>query len=244
MVALVLLATALTIKIVWFPTVKEAWFQVNPQRLRQVPPGTCVLRPTHFPHVTTNSISYSNNGKGWMVGRNVTFQMLMAMSYRYEVGRVSVPFSAPKNNFDFVVTASPNPDEHLKATVQKKTGYTASIETRDTDVLALKVTDPNSTGLKISDASEKVNVGPKNGRLYFTHMQLSMITGSLGDFLKYPVVDKTGLTNYYDFSLAWKAGTNPNNFTRDQIDKILAEWGLALESDTAPIKMLVVKKVN
>lgn len=241
--AIVLLAAAVTVKLIWFPSVKEAWFQVMPQRLRLVPPGIVVVRETHFPKATTNSISYSNNGKGWMVGRNVTFQMLMAMAYQYNPGRVYLPPSAPKNDFDFLVTATP-PADKLKAEIKKKTGYIASVETRDTDVLALKVTDPNSAGLKTSDANERQNTNVKNGRLYFTHTKLETVTGGLEQFLKFPVVDETGLTNYYDFSLEWKAGTNPNKFTREQFDKILAEWGLALEPDTASVEMLVVKKAN
>jgi uncharacterized protein (TIGR03435 family) len=240
----VVLAAAMTVKLIWFPSVKETWFQVNPQRLRQVPPGICVVRQTHFPKAQTNYVSYSNNNKGWMVGRNVTFQMLMAMAYQYNPGRIYLPPSAPKNNFDFVVTAEPKPSDHLRAAILRKTGYTASVENRDTDVLALKVTDPNSAGLKISDTGEKQNMNVKNGRLYFTHMKLNNITDGLAGVVKMPVVDETSLTNFYDFSLEWKPGTNPNNFTRDQIDKILAEWGLDLEPDTASVEMLVVKKAN
>ena len=244
-VAMVILgAAAVTVKLVWFPSVKEAWFQVNPQRLRRVPPGIVVVRPTHYPKAATNSVSYSNNGKGWMVGRNVSFQVLMAMAYSYNPGRVSLPPSAPENNFDILVTVSPNPNEHLKTAIQKKTGYTASVETQDADVLALKVTDPNSPGLQVSNGDEKQNTNFKNGRLFFTHTKLSEISSGLTSVLKMPVVDKTDLTNFYDFSLAWKPGMNPNNLSRDDIDKILAEWGLDLEPDTASIEMLVVKRAN
>ena len=68
--------------------------------------------------------------------------------------------------------------------------------------------------------------------------------GEFEQFLKTPVVDETGLTNYYDFSLAWNRGMRPDQFTRDDIDKIIGEWGLDLEPDTESIEMLVVKKVD
>jgi len=68
----------------------------------------------------------------------------------------------------------------------------------------------------------------------------------LEGILKMPVVDKTGLTNYYDFSLVWDSQTAQQiqNGTLDQAtgQKILAEWGLGLEPDTASLEMLVVKK--
>jgi uncharacterized protein (TIGR03435 family) len=66
--------------------------------------------------------------------------------------------------------------------------------------------------------------------------------------LKTPVVDKTDLTNFYDFSLIWDAKTaqqiQNNTLDNETGRKILAEWGLGLEPDTASIEMLVVKKAN
>jgi uncharacterized protein (TIGR03435 family) len=66
--------------------------------------------------------------------------------------------------------------------------------------------------------------------------------------LKTPVVDKTGLTNFYDFSLAWDAqtrrGIQNGTLSPEEGEKILAGWGLALEPDTASIEMLVVEKAK
>ena len=73
-----------------------------------------------------------------------------------------------------------------------------------------------------------------------------MVTDGLENFFKTPIVDKTGLTNYYDFSLVWDAQTarQIQSGTLDQAtgQKILAEWGLGLEPDTASMEMLVVSK--
>jgi uncharacterized protein (TIGR03435 family) len=79
-------------------------------------------------------------------------------------------------------------------------------------------------------------------------MKLNLVTDGLENILKTPVVDKTGLTNFYDFSLIWDAHTAQQiqNGTLDNETgrKILAEWGLGLEPDTASIEVLVVKKVK
>jgi uncharacterized protein (TIGR03435 family) len=248
-VAVLLIAAVVAVKMIFFPSVKDIWFQTNGQRLRQSPQGMVIVRPTHFPKSPTNGMTFANvKGKRRMAGRNVTFQQLMAMAYNYNPGRVYLPPSAPKNNFDFLVTALSAPEEHLRAAIQKKTGYTANVEARDTDVLSLKIEDPDSSGLKVSDAGEKDDVSPKNGRLYFTHQHLSVVTDGLEQMLKTPVVDKTGLTNFYDFSLAWDPQTQrqiqSGTIDADTGKKILGEWGLALEPDTASIEMLVVKKAN
>ena len=246
-VAVLLIASAVAVKMIFFPSVREEWFQTSGQRLRQVPEGFVVVRPTHFPKSPTNGMAYANGGKRWIVGRNVTFQQLMAIAYSYNPGRIELPPTAPKNNFDFLVTAPSGPEEHLRTAIQKKTGYTASVETRDTDVLALKVKDANSPGLKVS-VGGKDDTSYKNGRLYFTHQRLTVVTEGLEQMLKTPVVDKTGLTNFYDFSLVWdgqmQRRIQSGTLDSDTGGKILAEWGLGLEPDTASIEMLVVKKAN
>ena len=75
-----------------------------------------------------------------------------------------------------------------------------------------------------------------------------MVTDALDGILKTPVMDKTGLTNNYNFSLAWDAQTQKQieggTLDIETGKKILAEWGLGLEPDTASMEMLVVKKVK
>lgn len=170
------------------------------------------------------------------------------MAYSYNPGRIALPVGAPKVNYDFLVTVPEDPQAHLQSAIRRKLGYIAQPETRDTPVLALKIENPNSPGLKVSPDSEKENTNVKNGRLYFTHTHLATVTDGLEGILKTPVVDKTDLTDYYDFSLVWdtKTAQQIQNGTLDnETDrKILAEWGLGLEPDTASIEMLVVKKTN
>lgn len=248
---LVMVAVAVVVKLTFFPPVKDAYFMISNRSLQRVPAGLVIVRPTHFPSSPRKSsppgmMEITVKGSQWMVGRNVTFQQLMAIAYSYNPGRIALPFDPPKGSFDFLVTVPKDPQMRLKSAIRRKLGYTAQVETRDTPVLALKVEDPNSDGLKISSDSEKENTDVKNGRLYFTHMLLGVITDGLQQMIKMPVVDETGLTNFYDFSLVWDTKTQRmlQNGTMDQAtgQKILAEWGLGLEPGTASIEMLVVKK--
>ena len=247
---LVLVAMAVVVKLVFFPSVNDRFFQISQARLRQSPPGLVVVRPTHFPDSPQKSsppgmMETSVKGAQWMVGRNVSLQQLIAIAYSYNPGRIALPLGAPKNNFDFLVTVPKDPQPRLQSAIRKKLGYTAQVETRDTPVLALKVENPNSTGLKVSTAANE-NQTVKNGRLYFTHMKLSVVTDGLEGLLKMPVVDKTGLTNFYDFSLVWDTQTQrmlqSGTMDNETGQKILDGWGLGLEPDTASLEMLVVKK--
>jgi uncharacterized protein (TIGR03435 family) len=250
-VVLLLVAIAVVVKLIFFPSVKDAYFMINNRRLQRVPAGLVIVRPTHFPSSPQKSsppgiMETSVKGAQWMVGRNVTFQQLMAIAFSYNPGRIALPFDPPKGNFDFLVTVSKDPQAQLQSAIRRKLGYTADVETQDTAVLALKVEDPDSPGLKISAPDERENTDLRNGKLYFTHQRLTVVTDGLEQMIKTPVLDKTGLTNYYDFSLVWNQQIQQqiSNGAMDQAtgQKILANWGLALQPDTASIEMLVVKK--
>ncbi len=251
-VALLLVATAVVVKLVLFPSVSDKFFQINQARLRQAPPGLVIVRPTHFASFSKSSSPPPDLGvvnvKGamWMVGRNMAFQKLIATAYSYDLGRIALPPDAPTGNFDFLVTVPKEPEAHLQTAIRRKLGYTAQPETRDTPVLALKVENPDSPGLKASASDEPAGAEVRNGRLYFTHQRLTVVTDNLEQMIKSPVVDKTGLTNFYDFSLVWNPQMQQqiSNGTLDQAtgQKILADWGLALEPDTATLEMLVVKQ--
>lgn len=251
-VAVLALAAAVAVKMFFFPSVDDKYFVISPQRLRLAPPGLAIVRPTHFPNSPQKSsppgmMQTQVKGVRWMVGRNVSFQQLIAVAYGHNPGRITLPPDAPKGNFDYLVTMPKDPETQLQAAIRRQLGYTAAVETLDTPVMALKIENPALPGLKVSTATRE-DVSPKGGRLYFTHAQLSIVTEGLQGMLKTPVVDETGLTNFYDFSLAWDAKTQreiqTGTMETDTGGKILAEWGLGLEPDTASLEMLVVKKVK
>jgi uncharacterized protein (TIGR03435 family) len=246
---LVLVAATVAVKLIFFPSIKDAWFQFSARKLSQVPGGLVIVRPTHFPKSLHKGIIMTGvKGTRWMLGRNVSLQQLMAAAYNYNPARVALPPDAPTNNFDFLVTTPSKPDEHLRMAIRKKTGFLAHPETRGTDVLVLKVVDSGLPGLTVSDAGEKQNVRFENRKINFTHMPLTAITGGLEQMLNTPVVDKLGLTNFYDYSMVLNEQTQRQmrngTMSRDAVDKILAAWGLGLQADTASVQMLVVKKAD
>ena len=251
-VLLTLVAAAVCVKLFFFPPLKDEWFEMNPGRLQQVPAGFAAIRPTHFPmSVLRKGVMYSGP-KGriharWM-GRNVSLRDIIAVAYGENVGRVVMPSLAPTNHFDFLLTENSDPRVHLQKAIRRQFGYIAQKETKDTDVLAIKVENPELPGLTVSSPGEKEGGNFKNGKLYINHLQIKELTGGFEQLLKTPVVDKTGLTNYYDLSLEWNRRLfmqMQNDATaRAAADKILGAWGLGLEPDAAPLEVLVVKRAE
>lgn len=251
------LIIAIAVKLIFFPTVKDVYFQMTQTSLKRVPAGIVVIRPTHFAtsanrkgviYAQTRGAQGSGDGVMRIMGRNVSLSAIIAAAWSEPKARIQLPLGAPTNNFDFLVTVAKDPQEHLKAAIRSKFGYTAQKESQDTDVLALKIENPNLPGLTVSGPDEKQDGGVTNGRLYLTHMSLKILLQPFEQMLGTPVVDETGLTNSYNFSLEWnphvQASFRKASTARPALDKILTAWGLGLESDTAPVEMLVVKKAE
>jgi uncharacterized protein (TIGR03435 family) len=237
-------AALVAVKMIWFPSIKDKWFE-NAQQLKQAPGKLIVLRPTHFPHAQTNDLIYVPFQRGRkLAGRNVTLQQLISIAYAYNEGRIYIPRGAPAQNFDVLVTVPLyTARDRLKQLIRSKTGYLAATETRNADVLALKVQNPNSPNMTLSGAHEKETQNFKNGKLYLTHLKLQDITPALERFMQTPVVDETGMSNnFYDFTLDWKQGMDPSRLSQDDFEQIVQGWGLKLEPDTEPVEMLVAKK--
>ena len=61
-----------------------------------------------------------------------------------------LPDNLPKEHFDLMLTLPGNPRGMLQQELKRRFGLTAHRETRDTDVLVLKVRNPNASGLRLS----------------------------------------------------------------------------------------------
>jgi len=70
------------------------------------------------------------------------------------------------------------------------------------------------------------------------------LTKYLEMYLQSPVIDETGLTEYFDIDLKWneKGGQDPNHDALKQV--VLNQLGLELVPDSRPIEMVVVEKVK
>ncbi|MGA2788186.1 MAG: TIGR03435 family protein, partial [Verrucomicrobiota bacterium] len=169
----------------------------------------------------------------------VPLEQVMAAAYGCNPSRIVPPLIRPKGDFDYLVTVPDRQEERLQAAVNNKLGYTAHWENRDTDVLRLETIAPDPPAFKLSTATNG-NVSYANRKYRFTHMRPAFMMGFLESSFKQPVVDRTGMTNYYDFSveITWREAKGPD---QQQLKDALGNLGLKLEPATESTRMLVVE---
>jgi len=246
---LVMAALAVMVKWHFFPAVKNDYFALNGRSLQQVPAGLVVLRPTHFPflrHEAPTFVPAPHARDGlWIVGRNSPLREVIAAAYDQYPARVELPLSAPKGNFDFLVTVNHQARQRLQAAIRQKLGYSAQAEIHETPVLALNVANPGLPGLTPSDGSEPRGASFDDVKIHFTSWPVAVVPDVLKSYFDLSVVDKTGLTNSYDFALRFDASTRrqmrDEATARASADKVVQELGLKLESDLEISEILVVK---
>jgi uncharacterized protein (TIGR03435 family) len=140
----------------------------------------------------------------------------------------------------------------LQAEIKRRFGLTAHTEMRPTDVLLLKVSDPEKLQLHLTKGSRFANYGTGEGNIQkriYKNVKLSALCIEPEAYSKKPVIDETGMTNHYDFDIQWTERhwsslderlTTVGKAWTDQ----LAEFGLELIPTNMPIEMLVVEKAQ
>lgn len=71
------------------------------------------------------------------------------------------------------------------------------------------------------------------------HIQIQTLANAFAVLLRSPVSDQTGLSGYYDFTLAWE-GDDPYSGVPDALEK----FGLKLDKKTIPAEVLVIDSVE
>lgn len=121
-------------------------------------------------------------------------------------------------------------------------------EPKEISIYALVV---NKTGPKLKQSATNakfdmsLDMGPKS-RMSAT-MSMASLAGQLTNLVtERPVVDKTGLTGLYDFTLEWAPDDAPTDVTEGPsiFTAVQEQLGLKLESTKAPVEVLVIDHVE
>jgi uncharacterized protein (TIGR03435 family) len=248
-VGIAILVVAAVAMVTEHHAVKDAYFEPDTDKLRRVPANLLVIQPTRFPSSHGKIRHYhKNENLARTVGRNVSFQAMMAEAYDCDFAQVILPSGAPQGNFDFLVTRAGHVREQLRTAMQEQLGYTAHREMRDMDSFILKVNDPSLPGLTVSGSNEDSDINYKGGKLHFTHKPFDYIVDGLSQGLDKPILDQTGLTNYYDFSLTWNADIEKamqhGSIDLDGTKKVIEEWGLGLQPTNVSMDVYIVEKAH
>ena len=184
--------------------VDDSYFNPDMNSLRNAPADLVILRPTHFSDSYAKVSHYhENDSLARTVGRDATLRQAIAEAYDCTPARVILPPDAPTDRFDFLVATPSKVRAHLRKAIEEQLHYTVRRETQNTDVFILKVSDSALPGMTVSSADESEDINYKDGKLYFTHQPINAIVGGVSEGLSRPVLDQTGLTSAYDFSVIW-----------------------------------------
>jgi uncharacterized protein (TIGR03435 family) len=206
------------------------------------------IRPTRF----TREVADFDEMQGKSIGVYQPFESLLAKAYNTSPCRVLALTPLPPGDFDFITSVPQRPREALQKMIKQKFGITGRRETRETDVLLLKVKWQNAPGLK--PTSSKAGSSTSNegiGHLSRTDGLIDYLIYDLQYYLQVPVVNRTGLAGRFDVDLTWDDemkwdGTGHYYFSNPEGLKqlVLDQLGLELVPSREPIEMLVVEKVK
>ena len=215
------------------------YWAANTWGLSQLPPGVFIFRPTRFPNT---------GGGAWMDNRmlamNFSVNDLIGNAYGMGYTRTLFPPDLPQERFDVMSTVAGGAGELLKSELKKRFGVTAHRETREADVLFLKVADSNPPDLKRhqGDNGNSSWIGG-NQEVKIINQDLSGFFSNLESVLGVPVINQTGLSGNYDLQLKWQP--NPGETVKDAYKRALLEQlGLELVPAKMPIDTLVVTKAD
>ena len=184
---------------------------------------------------------------GKMIGLGVRVQNVVASAYGfYTPARVACPAGLPAGRFDYIACL-PGGEEinekALQAEVKQKFGIVGKTETRDTDVWLLKLKYPQASGLKRNDKDYGNALRTTPNGFQGWNESMFNLAYLLEDMAGIPVIDKTGLTNRFDFDLNCRR-TDLENRVLDTVNQALAPLGLELVPSHEPIEMLMVEKTK
>jgi len=184
-------------------------------------------------------------GNGRMMGTGVSASTLVSAAYGFATTARTIPATGlPEGRYDYIASLTNGNAEALQQEVKREFGVIARIETRETNILLLKVKAPNAPGLKPSTSSLADQFESWDpGHFESKNKPLGYLACTLELYANVPVIDRTGFTNGFDINLHWEQ-TDLQNHNWNNVNQALAPLGLELVPSREPIEMLVVEKAQ
>jgi uncharacterized protein (TIGR03435 family) len=205
-------------------------------------PLMVAIQPTHFRGFNEKTGGIAGKTEGTKeVGRNIFLSTAILKAYRFpSFRRLICPEEVNRTRVDYLVTVPDHPYEKFQAGIKRKFGYTAHIETREMDVLRLRVKRPDAPGLTPADNSpwpEWSARHPQKFGIHYHNLTVSNFAELIERLVTKPVIDGTGLTGNYDFITG--------SFDQNEINQVfMDQLGLEFVPSREPTEVLVVEKVK
>ena len=166
---------------------------------------------------------------------------LLSFAYDSSTLRTILPTGLPQDNFDLLLTLPNQPKQALQDEIKKQLGLVAHRETRETDILALKVKNANSPGIHLGNGKDS-NMMLGSFKYNLTNQRINLLAGFLESQFESIIIDRTGLTGQYDVALHWEPTLDPKTEKEEIKQALLDQLGLELVPTNMPIEMLGGRK--
>ena len=210
---------------------------------RRLPaPQALVIRESHYAFSPTNGMGMHY---GWLDNRladlHIGFSELVGCAYGKDYTHTEFPERWTNgqwtNNYDVICTFTNQPRETFQAAakqyLKQQYGLSWHRETKGTDVLLIRATDPQLLQSKAT-------------RNFAQSKSIPEFAGELENYFSKPVINETGATNRYDKTIGDVPSRWVNGRTTDlgSNNTFLAQYGLELVSTNQPQEWLVMDKAN
>ncbi len=208
-------------------------------------PPMVEIRPAKFSKSRV-TVTHHSDGNVQRLEFGIPIQMMLFEAYDSRPTRAILP-KLPQDKYDFIVSLPQGSSEALAQEIKQKFGFIGKKELLERDVLLLKLSNPDARAFK---ANTNFVAGHDDGDAHFNKTIGDLIwQNSLEDTLHLPILDKTGLSNRYDYTFhypEWNPSwsTNFNALKQGLKDALHSQLGLELVPSREPVEMLVVEKVK
>jgi uncharacterized protein (TIGR03435 family) len=217
-------------------------------QLQSAPP-TLIVRPTRYP----------DRGGGYWTGTGkavwVNGEVAELVGFAYGVGktRMILPDDMPNGAYDYLATLANGQNDTLREEIKKQFLLVAHRETRQTDVLLLKVRNPGLFNATVSKSGREAAymTGDRDVQnFFFTNERCLRLAEQFEGYFERPILDRTGLAARYDWTFKWKTANREVSLEArlERIRQVLVPQferiGLELVPSREPVEMLVVEKVK
>ena len=208
-------------------------------------PKTFIFRPTQFTNDDATQIAWGRGEPTRYMAKNVELSQILARAYYARPSRMILPSNFPAGRFDVMLTGANTKKEMLQILqdeLKQRFGLVAHFETRNTDVLRIKMDKTPAKGLKMSSGGKVFRKISSNEMILRNEYLLGLCL-RLEDWLGKPILDTGVLGAQYDIDLHWQLLPNQ---TKEQAIKqaLLEQCGLELVHTNSPIRILVVENVK
>ena len=202
--------------------------------------------PPQVKLVASKFTSFAGGNSGnKMMGTGLPAAAVVSAAYGFDTpARTILATTLPEGRYDFIASLPQGNAEALQREVKRQFGVVARQERRETDVLLLKVKAANAAGLRPSGPnSNDFMLWRGLGRLDCQSLTLAGLASEIEALANVPILDRTGLTNRYDFVLNCLQ-TDLLNRQWKNVNAALDPLGLELAPSRESIEMLVVEKAR